>query len=82
MCFEDGDLGEGHNVIEVVDLLVDLVPDVDHVVDFGGCSVGVDVVEEQFGRHELVGVNEDDDDDFAGVEYFVELFFAAQVLHL
>lgn len=40
------DLGEGHYMIEIVYFLIDEVPDEDEVIDFGGGSMRVDVVEQ------------------------------------
>jgi hypothetical protein len=79
--FQDCDLWEGSHCIFFVYLLVDKVPDKQQVVDVLVGPVGVEVVEGQFGRHELVGVHEDKDDDRVLGEESAELLFGAQILH-
>ena len=51
------------------------------MVDMFVGPVRVEVVEGQLGWHELVGIHEDEDDDWVLGEESVELLFGPEILH-
>ena len=80
-ALHEGDLGEGLDLVLIVDFLVDDVPDEEEVVDVRVGPVGVEVVEQQFGGHELGGVDEEDDQGRVGRQERRQLLFGSEVLH-
>lgn len=47
---------------------------------FVGC-MRVEIVKGEFGRHELVGVHKDEDDDWMLGQEGVKLLFGSEILH-
>jgi hypothetical protein len=78
---KDGHLREGNDLVSLVDLLVDQVPDVDRRVDVTHEWVCEQVVEQGFGRHELVGIHENDDDGLLTLQQVLQLGHCLQIFH-
>lgn len=73
LAFDDGELWEGGYLITMVDSLVNDVPDENRVVD-GSCDgMGCDVVKQRFGRHELLLVDEDEDEGLIRSDQLIQL---------
>ena len=53
LSFEEGELWEDVDLVAFINFLIDQIPDEYEVVNVGVGSMTVDVVEEQFGRHEF-----------------------------
>lgn len=43
--------------------------------------VGVEVVKSELSRHELVGIDKDEDDDWMLSQKGIELLFGSEILH-
>lgn len=82
LALEDGHLGEGHDVITFVDALVDQVPDVDVLVDLPHERVCEEVVQQRFGRHELVGIHEYHHYSLLTLQHLLQLPHALKIFHL
>ena len=68
---EKGQLGEDIDLVSIVDLLIDKVPNEDEMINVRVGSVWVNIVEEKFGRHELSGINKNDKDNWIGIEEII-----------
>ena len=78
---ENGHLREGHDLVALVDLLVDDVPDVDVGIDVPDERMGEEIVQERFGRHELIGIDKHNDNGLLIIEQPLQLRDSLQIFH-